>query len=468
MVNKSKEAKKQLFLKDTVKTKFITKITVYSRLIIIGLQFFANFFIPDYNPGDAFIGPVDLTEPITNVDWMVDLVLGGFRRWDANHFLHIAEYGYVYEQSLAFYPLYPLCIRVLTNIGLALGLSLVITFRNLALVVAILLNIFFFVKAANVLYSLTIVFRNNVNVARMTVILFCLSPAGIFFTAPYTESLFAWLSFLVMWWCVQKKFLFVVFPLCASILCRSNGLVNIGFVGFYVLYEILFSQKSSKSSRITVLLQGLATITIAGLVFMGNQYFHYTIFCFEYETDYPDYIQLEGIDHRYPMAGQSIRPWCQSDFPIAYSYVQSHYWNVGFLKYYQLKQIPNFILATPIVLCYFKRIIEYVWQQTQACIKVAKRADKFKVLINDSMLVYIVHATFLLIFCLLYVHVQVTTRILAASSPCLYWFSQSAIPKRLNNEYLNNLGTFQNFVIIWFLFYIFVGTILFSNFLPWT
>ena len=33
------------------------------------------------------------------------------------------------------------------------------------------------------------------------------------------------------------------------------------------------------------------------------------------------------------------RPWCSAKFPNVYSFVQSHYWGVGLFKYYKLQQV---------------------------------------------------------------------------------------------------------------------------------
>ena len=44
------------------------------------------------------------------------------------------------------------------------------------------------------------------------------------------------------------------------------------------------------------------------------------------------------------------RPWCAARLPNAYGFVQKEYWGVGFLSYYELKQLPNFLLAAPALL----------------------------------------------------------------------------------------------------------------------
>lgn len=33
------------------------------------------------------------------------------------------------------------------------------------------------------------------------------------------------------------------------------------------------------------------------------------------------------------------RPWCSSGLPNIYSFVQSHYWGVGLLRYFKLQQV---------------------------------------------------------------------------------------------------------------------------------
>ncbi len=47
---------------------------------------------------------------------------------------------------------------------------------------------------------------------------------------------------------------------------------------------------------------------------------------------------------------EAARPWCGRTVPSVYTFVQSHYWNVGVLRYWQPAQLPNFALASPVLL----------------------------------------------------------------------------------------------------------------------
>lgn len=43
------------------------------------------------------------------------------------------------------------------------------------------------------------------------------------------------------------------------------------------------------------------------------------------------------------------RPWCDNIPPSIYTFVQQRYWNVGFLKYWTLSNLPLFLIALPML-----------------------------------------------------------------------------------------------------------------------
>ena len=47
--------------------------------------------------------------------------------------------------------------------------------------------------------------------------------------------------------------------------------------------------------------------------------------------------------------GGNSRPWCTRLIPSIYSWVQDHYWEVGFLRYWTLSNLPLFLLAGPML-----------------------------------------------------------------------------------------------------------------------
>jgi hypothetical protein len=107
-------------------------------------------------------------------------LIGPWLRWDANNYLNIAAHGYAsFGGSTAFWPLYPLLIRLgAFPLGGNLPLSalLIATAASFAMLLQ--------------LYRLVERLSGSAEVARYSVVAACLIPIAFFFMAPYTESLF--------------------------------------------------------------------------------------------------------------------------------------------------------------------------------------------------------------------------------------------------------------------------------------
>ena len=123
-------------------------------------------------------------------------LLRTFTRWDSAHFLLVAQHGWSrHEWSHAFFPLYPLLLR-------AGGWALAPVARTLALcpqerfvLAGLLISNAAFVVAACALHALGRRVVGDPALARTAALLFCASPASVFFSSVYTESCFAAATF---------------------------------------------------------------------------------------------------------------------------------------------------------------------------------------------------------------------------------------------------------------------------------
>lgn len=517
-----------------------------SRIVIILLQAVSNLVIPDHN-ANVFISPEDPTLRKSYIDNVVNKLLGGMKRWDAQYFVHIAQYGYTYENCLAFFPLFPLIVRYFAY-GLNSLFGSIINFHTSLLISATLVNIVMFIKSADVLHRLSLRVLRSECKAYKSVILYCINPASIFFSAPYSETLFAWMSFYTMLKCTENETLRFAnidilsgLPAGFSMIARSNGSVNVGFI-FYTSFknviertlpEIVYKYRTLKRRIILpFLLLPLLTssvalflsVIIALLPFLLVQTYNYFKYCIPSEHHLPEFL----INPEFILPGSADSPWCNYTLPISYSYIQTHYWDVGMFNYYKLKQIPNFILAFPILFLILYHSMSYVANNLRLCLRLGLKYNIFgysnKVPYrtkqyskgfgaNDpTMFVYVVHILFLTIFCVVFVHIQVSTRLLASASPVLYWICSSKMnvgptptsDQNAINEHFRRIGMgrripshhlsianlegvdnmyskwrtfiissrmpdFQSRIIqYYFIGYFVVGTILFSNFYPWT
>ncbi|XP_011311236.1 GPI mannosyltransferase 2 [Fopius arisanus] len=478
----------------------ILRFSIITRLSIIALQLFFNAICPDH-VADAFKSPQNPEEKISNFDRLISFLLTGLTHWDSEYYLHIAKYGYTYENTLAFFPLYPMTIR-----ASAIVLKKILFFLNYQSVItisAVAINFFCFIKSSLILYDLTSVLTNK-KMAYRSAILFCISPASIFFTAAYTESMFSYLTFHSMLAAVKND-RFASIPIGLSSLLRSNGLINVGFPLFTSLRDLIhrFSVLKAKSfTKLSKLIAGLkisisclsqmfSTILLSIAPFLLLQTYYYVLFCAESanSTFILPHVKKFGDDNGLVMPGGEIPSWCYDKIPSAYSYIQKKYWNVGFLNYYDLKQIPNFILAFPIIFMMSKCIFGYFRENWGEIVSLRvfrldferekSKEKNYPVL----MFPFIVHGLFLTVFCIFFVHIQVSTRLLGSASPLLYWYSSILMSEGERNDWNDKdegkiyhkvffkskrWTTVEKFVIGYFLGYTVLGTFMYSNFLPWT
>ncbi|XP_062848217.1 palmitoyltransferase ZDHHC18-A [Trichomycterus rosablanca] len=500
----------------------VLRFAAFTRVLALLLQAVLNAAIPDH-PADAF-SPPRAEKPLL-LDPLIEVLFGGLGRWDAEHFLFIAERGYLYEHNHAFFPLFPLILRSVAA-TLLWPLSDFLTFRGRLLVAVSILNSAVFLLSAVALYGLSCIVLQDRKLALITSLIYCLTPANVFMLAGYSECLYAALIFGGLFLLERG------FTLQASVLLglatatRANGLVNAGFLLYLPLQQSLAqAEVMIKGSEwhirfqkyivtaLRFLPKSLLHIVVIVLPFCFFQYYGYHTFCMESMNQEVSPVLLllaKEKGYRVPDAAAFRPSWCLAPIPVLYSYIQDVYWDVGFLRYFQFKQIPNFLLALPIFILTGMASYIYIMANPQYCLHLGlgrigikgKEGKPPTGFYSLKVFVYVVHCSVLLMFGTFCMHVQVLTRFLASSSPIVYWISShillsdEPILQEDNNAHGQQKDTKSYFsyffmscpnnpvtqllmnwrncsfptwcILGYFILYWFLGLALHCNFLPWT
>jgi phosphatidylinositol glycan class V len=301
-------------------------------------------------------------------DIITEAAFGGLDNWDSEYFIYIAQHGYrEIEQSMAFFPLYPLLIHALSN-TVFYPLSFFISYRSVALISGVAVNFIAFPFATSALYLLTHEITQNRRLSFLAAALFCINPASVFMTAVYTECLFAMFAFLGLF-LLEKHWDWLAalsFSLAAA--TRSNGILLCGFLAFkWLLYvHDAHSRRSGFSQLLGYALKRSFITAVQCLIvllpFAVYQYYAYALYCTTRRLN------------SFGTLIRNINDWCTWDSllpPLHYSHVQSYYWSVGFLRYFEFKQIPNFLLATPMILLSVYCLVRFL-----AALMVVKRKEE--------------------------------------------------------------------------------------------
>ncbi|KAG2441008.1 hypothetical protein HXX76_003861 [Chlamydomonas incerta] len=342
--------------------------------------------------------------------------LRGWLVWDAVFFANIASRGYIYEQYYAFFPLMP---ALLSHAPPELFALLAVSLNAAASVVGVVLLyrlgvsltrneelaatacLFFILSPAAIFHAAP--YTEAAFIAATLAVLCCLHCGGRGGGGGSSSSSSSSTgaegadngggdsgggrqggpgsggpAFSLV------RLLAATAAVAVSCGLRSNGIVNAGYVGHYSLQHAVAVWPKSKARALRTALLGVvaAAVSIAPLVLF--QAAAYATFCRR---------DVDGAGPAAPAAPAGAddldesssgissssssstggtgggrggtgpydwpRPWCSSRLPYVYGFVQSLYWNVGFLRYWTLQQAPNFLLAMPVLLLSAAGLFEF-------------------------------------------------------------------------------------------------------------
>jgi phosphatidylinositol glycan class V len=368
------------------------------------------------------------------------------------------------------------------------------------------------------------------------------NPALVFFATNYSESFFA-ASTILGHLCIQRSKIGGKIPFWfIGIACwmvgsytRSNGMLHCLWLlqdGLARIILLLRHKKSvdeqskfnaiARNSSIAVLGQAIliCTQTIMGAILIA------------FPVKYHDW---KGWERHCTFLGD--RPlWCSysddnpyflgSSFSL-YRHVQDKHWNVGFFRYYEWKQVPNFLLAAPILILSIAGVYQWIHWALITVYGKGKPPSSYKNLfvgwpidaLSDSVSVFSETITYtasriiqptpsaesrlllknphllghyailaiLTFLGLVIAHVQISTRMICSTSPAIVWFiahcllaspssstasdgtAKSKENEQKKNQYFSSIVENRSNVV-WFYvgLYMCLGVILHVNFLPWT
>ena len=242
-------------------------------------------------------------------------------------------------------------------------------------------------------------------------------------------------------------------------LTRGNGIF---FAGFFA-YDLLQSAKRVSWVRWLAWEAPKAAIfcVISAAGFVALQAAAFAAFC-----------STDDADLR--------RPWCDEPIPFIYQFVQREYWyapllrlfhaligrrNVGFLNYFELKQVPNFAIAAPILLSCTAAIVRYFaydWRRAVSLgLSGSARARQTKethvpIEYHDGLLPHMFLLLYTVLLTVFVAHIQIANRMFSCM-PVMYWALADGIRHGRRGA---------KAVVSFFVIYAAAVCVLFANFYP--
>lgn len=325
-----------------------------------------------------------------------------------------------------------------------------------------------------ILYKLTIIifqvrydyenYSNSVylkSFAFKSSLLFIFSSGAAFLSTIYSENLSFFCSFLGIWlhelsihyglnyndfnvfWKHWLLYMGSMVAFTISTINRSNCIL-LGFFYLNDFYQLTQNKRFIKA----ILFPLVAGLLMLLSVLLQLYYVPYNKFCPERGQWCDKKIFLNNFNTFEFLTDKTL-----------YAFIQDKYWDVGFLKYWTMNNIPNFLFALPNVILLFKSIKYFHYRAYNA------RLNSLKVITMCFLLVIVFVA-----------HIQIINRISTFLPLHLWYISDVLIKASMKNIDKSGHGKCNKFkssdfiivkyYIYWLIFWIPIQTILFSNFLP--
>jgi GPI mannosyltransferase 2 len=382
------------------------RLAFLSRLITLLLWYVSDQLIPDHNASGVSHFSTSLENSVFN----------SFVKWDAAHYLTISKYGYTTEQSFAFFPIFPYSIRY-TEFLLRPILIQFCTYDERLVFAGLTISNLLFVGNVLVFEIWCKQLFYSPRLTRLAIVLFCFNPASVFFSAIYTESIYCFFNLIGIVCLNRSNYSVAALALFLASGIRSNGILN----AIPIMIDILYDQRYL-SFKLVVL------VFIVLPAFLWNFVIAARICSDDSVYDHP----------------------CTNYLPNMYGYIQQKYWNVGFLRQYEFRQLPNFLLASPVII-YSVYFIGQVYSRIRTPMDIK----------------YASHLLGVILLGTLFAHVQICTRMIFSSCPIVFLFFSSLFDdsdKETLHKFRPNIWLLNTY----FLGFYSIGIFLHSNFYPWT
>lgn len=201
-----------------------------------------------------------------------------FEYFDSEHYLNMAQNGYTEPLLYAFFPLYPVLIKIFTYIIPSYQISGFLI-SNIASFLSLL-----------ILHDMTKE-KNNL----WLILCFVFTPILGYTSLLYTESLYILFTLLGYYLYKKDKYILSSIVIGLSILTRNSGIILWGAIGLDMLYRF-FTKKDKPIKFKNIVFFGLISLTIGML---------YPLYLYEETGDFLKFITVQP-DYWYKASGTPI------------------------------------------------------------------------------------------------------------------------------------------------------------------